>query len=125
MHCLRCHVVAAERQTDDGPMNPCFGCGSVWFPGATLIKRFARLPERVIDAFHADAAKAKVSTGLKCPDCGGSLYSVTYRTAKPSFCCVCGGTFFDRGDLPIVEADLDGEAEEMAGIVWRMLGRFF
>jgi Zn-finger nucleic acid-binding protein len=118
-------VLAHERQTDHGPFSPCFGCGSVWFPGATLIKRFERLPERVIDAFRADAAKTQMSADLKCPDCGASLYSVAYRAAKPSFCVTCGGTFFDRGDLPIVEADLDEQAAEMGGIAWRMLGRLF
>jgi hypothetical protein len=74
-------VVAHERQTEHGPISPCFGCGSVWFPGATLIKRFERLPERVIDAFRADAAKTQMSADLKCPDCGASLYLVKWRVS--------------------------------------------
>lgn len=69
---------------------------------------FARLNADLIREQRArlDAARAtrdSVQPNMTCPRCGGRLTEREYHHVKVDTCESCGGTWFDKGEMEMLE----------------------
>lgn len=49
------------------------------------------------------AASERTQATMKCPRCGNDLVEREYHHVKVDTCTSCGGTWFDRGEVEMLE----------------------
>ena len=55
--------------------------------------------ERHAEMATEDKEKAKKLHWMKCPKCGMDLHAVDFHGINIDRCTVCGGTYFDHGEI--------------------------
>src|SRR5688572_13552158 len=99
MQCLRCDRTLTQRQTSEGEIWPCFGCGAVWFPGDTVAGRLLCHGASATDLLSRISAEKLKASQANCLTCVTPMRIVTYQITDLDYCPQCHGIFFDKGEF--------------------------
>ena len=102
--CPKCSGQLHELDTHEAvSMDFCSGCKGIWFDAGEAAAYFEMaedLPEL------KTALQTALPTDFSCPKCQNLLLEVRFHSGADvmlDYCQACGGLFFDRGEVPVVE----------------------
>ena len=74
-----------------------------------FVKQDAERIKEMRARLDADRAKQeRTSHFMKCPKCGADLREVEHHHVKVDECTECGGIWFDKGELELLERTISG-----------------
>jgi Zn-finger nucleic acid-binding protein len=89
-------------RAEDTAYDRCLDCGGVWLDALEVDRESVRRNARVIDVGDPETGRAMDrNVRVACPRCGGRMVHVRHAQRDVGFeqCGVCGGAFFDAGEL--------------------------